>query len=585
MRNLLVLAAGAWALAVPAQERNSTCLWSEGFEAGIPGGWFTNQVERQSASGEGLGEFVPAFTAGTAADANRNGFFPVPDAPVGNRFAMANDDAAPCNCDLSEAMLETPSIDLSGATAIALDLRVHHTQALGGGEAWIDISLNGGEWQALHQLPSGPDWQRLTFSMNELAGSGDARLRFRWSDNNQWASGFAIDDLCLRARLTHDLAVTGVLLGNATQSPFTVGNNPLGYRLLPLEQARAMTVSVDLHNLGTDALDAVTVQVVARQGGVDHGPYSAVIGTIASGARAIAVIPTDWVPDALGTVTYTATADAPTGEDDPSDNEGTATMTMTGAGWDNGYGAMALDHGQVQGAFVVENGFIAANRFEVAGGSTALGVSAVLGTEAEVGSFVRAILMDANFSFVDTSTRHAITPEDIDLAWGGGALYLPFTQATTLSAGDYFVGMQHLSGHGRGAIALSGNCPTGAAALMVGTSFDITWTTATPMVRLHLSDYGVAVPDLSMNRPTGPMVHPQPLAGLGTLAFHVSEPGAYALRIRDTAGRLVQQKSLGGLSAGRHQWPLDAAALPAGAYVLELLGNGQVSVGRLVVGH
>ncbi|MFZ1694082.1 MAG: hypothetical protein WAT74_12855 [Flavobacteriales bacterium] len=585
MRNLILLPLAALLLGqtAAAQSRQSTCLWSEDFEQGIPAGWTTNQVERQTSAGVGLGEFVPAFTAGTASDANAGGFFPVPDMPVGNRFAMANDDAAPCNCDLDSAVLATPSIDLSGHFNIALDLRVFHTRALGGGEARIDFSANGGEWNLFEMIPSGAGWQQLTYNMSLLGGISDLRLRFQWSDSANWASGFAIDDICIRERLNHDLAVTGARMGDANASPFSPGTNGLGYRLLPLEQSRAMAVSVDLHNVGIAQLLNVAVSVIASQNGVDHGPYAATLDSINSGERATVVVQTNWAPDALGEVTYTAMATSPTGEDDADDNIGVAVLTMTGPGWDDGYGAMALDAGTAQGVARSESNFIAAVRFQLANsGSTARGISAMLDPSSQVGQEIRGIVMDANFSFIDTTLRHAITEDDLIAAAQGLPVYLPFPTPPSLEATSCFAGLQRLIGTGEVGVLTSGNGPIGAAAFMEGLTFDIDWMTAMPMVRLHLNDYGVGVGEQVVAQ-AGTRIHPMPLSDFGQIVHAFNGTGMATLIVRDAAGRQTIQKVLGRMLKGEQSFAFDASELGNGAYILQILEGPESTSLRFVV--
>jgi len=122
-------------------------------------------------------------------------------------------------------------------------------------------------------------------------------------------------------------------------------------------------------------------------------------------------------------------------------------VRITGPGWDAGYSAMGCDGGIPQGVISRSGNFIAAVRLELTEpGSHAEGVSAVLDASSTEGEFVRAILFDASFAFIDTSLRHAITAEDLSLASGNGALYLPLASAPELPAGDYFVGLQRLTG-------------------------------------------------------------------------------------------------------------------------------------------
>ncbi|MBL7956656.1 MAG: T9SS type A sorting domain-containing protein [Flavobacteriales bacterium] len=582
-RILLPFVASLPGLAASAQSRQSDCLWSEDFEQGIPVDWSTNQVERQTAAGVGIGEFVPAFTAGTASDANAGGFFPVPDMPAGNRFAMANDDAAPCNCDLDSAVLATPSIDLSGLFNIALDVRVHHTRALGGGEARIDFSADGGEWQLFEMIPSGEGWRHLTFNMSLLGGISDLRLRFQWSDSANWASGFALDDICIRERLTHDLSMVDTRVMNEGLSCFATDTLSLGYRLLPLEQSRPMALSVDLFNPGTARLYEVAVSVLVEQGGFMHGPFtSQLLDSISSGERVTVVVPTDWAPDALGPVSYQASAVSPTGEDDPSDNSAADTITITGPGWDDGYGAMALDAGEAQGVQRSDEGFIAMIRCELVNeGSTARAITARLDPASQVGEEIRGIIFDGSFELIDTTLRHVITPDDLANAGAGLPIHLPFPVPPALPAADCFAGLQRLPGAGTVGVLTSGNGPIGSAALMQGISFDITWLEAMPMVRLHLSDYGVAVPDIESD--SHARIHPVPANDVVWIGYDSSESTRTGLTILDGAGRVAMEQTLTGSSVGDQRQPINVASLSPGVYVLRLTHGSGVESARLVI--
>src|SRR5690606_159569 len=69
----------AGTLSAQGAAKAQACFFSEDFSNGLPAGWDIGPaVERQTADGTGLGEFVPAWIVGTASEANANGFFPVP---------------------------------------------------------------------------------------------------------------------------------------------------------------------------------------------------------------------------------------------------------------------------------------------------------------------------------------------------------------------------------------------------------------------------------------------------------------------------------------------------------------------------
>ena len=110
-RSLALILAPCMALQVMAQPRAADCFFTADFEGEDPlQGWDLGAlVERQDANNVGNGEFVAAWSVGNAATANAAGYFPVPDAPVGDLFARANDAASPCNCAMDAVSLTTPS--------------------------------------------------------------------------------------------------------------------------------------------------------------------------------------------------------------------------------------------------------------------------------------------------------------------------------------------------------------------------------------------------------------------------------------------------------------------------------------------
>lgn len=559
------------------------CFYSADFEDGnLPAGWSSSEATILST-----GEGTPAWTVGNSTAANAGGFFPVPDAPIGNRFAMANDDAVPCDCDMADAVLTLPALDFTARTNVALQCRVFHEATLGGGPAYIEGTVNGSDWTRIDSVEAvAGEWQRLYFDLSGFDGAPAFQLRFRWSDGGAWASGFAVDDLCLSERHLIDPAITRVRIGDATQSPFDVQAASLRYSRLPLEQARAVTVTIELANLGVLPFPASSLFLRLTLDGVEQATFSMpIVDYPDPGERVAFVFTTPWIPNDLGRVEANVHLDPSDPLDgDLANNSASDAILITGPGWEDGYGAMALDAGQVQGAYTSEEGFIATGRFEITNtGSTARGVSAVLATESQEGEFVRAILMDGNFAFIDTSERRAITAEDIDLGWGGGSIYLPFVQENTLAPGEYFAGLQRLPGTGRVGVALSGNCEPGTAAILEGTSFDINWTTSLPMVRLHLNDYGVGLAEHASDHLGNLTVFPQPLATAGTLLLQTAQDDRFILLVRDAAGRVVRETPLGHLASGAHRIDFDAGLLPPGAYLLDAQGTKSRYRGRVII--
>lgn len=585
MRNILpVLVATAIASTVWQQGHAQACFLSADFEDGtIPAGW-TNSI----VTIVGSGDPTNAWTVGTAEQANANTFFPVLDMPIGNHFAMANDDAPPCDCTMDEVYLTTPELDLSARTNVALECRVFHEMTLGGGEALIEASTNGNDWTVLDTLDAiEGNWQNVFMDLSAYDGEALFQLRFHWSDGGNWASGFAVDDVCLRERLTTDLSVIGVHFGNDTANAFTLGDQELRYAQLPLEQAGGIIISVEVLNRGTTAVQNVGADVAIDLDGTAQGTFSSTtVIELAPGERGTLVIVTGWSATETGIVHANVTTTQNGTDDDPSDNVGAASLRITGPGWDDGYSAMACDEGIIQGSKGSSLGFIAANRMEIVNeGSSARGASAVIGVNSQVGEVIRMILMDGNFAFIDTTLRDTITQVDIDLAYGGTAIYLPFVSTPALAIGDYFVGCQRISGTGWVSVATSGNCPVGASAFMEGTTFDITWSTATPMVRLHLSDYGVGLAEAPRDTEVGLSVQPNPIDRSGRIVLRTPIGGPTALHLFDAMGREVLSKPLGAIPSGVSTFDLDTSDLPPGTYTLQLVLPTGSQARRVVVAH
>ncbi|MDX9750743.1 MAG: hypothetical protein RBT71_06645 [Flavobacteriales bacterium] len=564
-----------------AQPKAQPCFFSADFADGtIPDGWDIGpEVEMQDPQGNGLGTFTPAWTVGDADDANANGYFPVPDTPFGNRFLMANDDAAPCNCDLADVAVTTPPIDLTGRARVVLEARVVHAQELGAGPATVEVRTGAGPWTVLHTIPAVPDeWQPLAVDLAAYDGEADVRLRFRWSDGGGWAGGFAVDDICLRERLERDLTVVSVHPNDITASPFATGDQGLRYHKLPLEQAAPVTVSAVVRNSGTDTLFAIGTAATITLNGDTHGPFTgAAIDTLVPGGQRTVTIATGWTADATGalTVAFTATAD---GDEDPADNSGQAAQTITGPGWDDHYGAMAADAGTSEGLIGGAEPFMALNRFElVHAGSTPHGLTAHLAGGTLAGAVVRAVLMDAQFTVVDTSARHTITPEEETAFWWGEPLYLPFTLGEALPPGDFHAGIQMLDDTTDAPVlvAVSGAVPVGASVLLDGPSFLVRYLHAAPMVRLHLWPVAVGIHEAAAAHGPDLLVLPVPMAAEGVLRFTLDRAELVTWQVLDIQGRPVVPPSARTLPAGDQALAIQVGHLPTGLYIAEVRTGDQ----------
>ncbi len=146
---------------------------------------------------------VSGFYTGTSADANAGGYWPVSEH---GQFAMTNDDACRPggvtpgnnnNCDLGFETLTLPMLDFTGQFDVFLIFDYYHDKNYGGGDANVEVSNDGG---VSFTDISGPlsnleAWQQGIFSLSDYNDQDSIVIRFVWSDDGSWATGFAVDDI------------------------------------------------------------------------------------------------------------------------------------------------------------------------------------------------------------------------------------------------------------------------------------------------------------------------------------------------------------------------------------------------------
>lgn len=568
------------------------CFYAEGFEGddALTGWNLGNDVEVLTPAGAGTSEFVAAWRISTATEANIDGYFPVVDQPIGNRSVTANDAAAPCNCNMDNVVLTSPAFDFSARSNITLELRIFNEMAFGSGAALIEADRGDDNWGLLDTLPVlAGAWQSILVDLSAFDSEAVVRIRFRWSDGGAWASGFALDDLCLRERFSNDLSVIRAFANDAAVSPFFLGDQSLQYYALPLEQAGELTVASWIRNSGINTLQNVIISATVNMAGMEIGTFTSTLDSLLPNEQVLVRIPTAYIPDQVGQleVTFVATADGT--DEQMDDNSGSFSMRITGSGWDNGYSAMAVDNGVAEGIIGDTSVFVLANRMELLlPGSHAEGMSVLLGLGTNEGEVVRAILFDGNFTFLDTAVRHTVSSLDLDNASAGLPLYFAYTGRPSLGSGDVFVGLQHLAetGAGRLEVQMGGSTPFGTSVLLEGTLFDITYLYNAPMIRLFLGEVGVGVPETADVPFSGIRAYPVPMDDHGRIEFELFRSDTKVhLELLDAGGRKVVEKDLGHMNAGKRSTPLAPSGLAPGVYTVVLRSADTILTGRILITH
>jgi hypothetical protein len=559
-----------------AQDKALPCILSADFEGeGIPAGWDIGAAVVQL---DGSGNTTAAWRIGNAQEANANGFFPVPDVPVGNRFIMANDDASPCNCAMDEVILTSPSIDLTTITGAVLECRYFLDGNFNSGHAVVDASVNGADWAVVDTLDPLDDWQASFLDVSTYDGTPDLRIRFRWSDNGQWASGLAVDDFCVRGRLAQDVSVVELLTHDPIPSPFDTGVRSLRYTEVPLVQAEAITLAAWVRNSGTAIMRGISVVPSISLNGVDQGTIaSQFVDSLMPGERRLVRIPTGWTPNGTGQVQFTVNTSSTGPDEDGSDNTATANLRITGPGWSDGYSAMTSLLGPVQGSVTEEGQFVALSRMELSATPvTPSGISAVFGPGTSAGAIVRGILLDANLTFLDTSIRQTLTGTEMERIALGEPLYFPMVNGIAVS-GDVFAGIQYIDSDGSISIATSGTSAEGSSLVIQGNALEVDPLSATPMIRLHFTAFGVGIPE--QDHRSTIMLHPNPASSL--VRCTTARSALSDVVVVDMSGMELRVPIFPG--ASEKEVILDVSTLAGGVYLVRTGTGPGGERGRLVI--
>jgi len=250
---------------------SSTALYCEDFEGvtapNLPTDLTTSSMEDgYTVPVNGNNIQVDGFYTGNNIDAGASGYWI--EISEHTQFAMTNDDAClPSganpnnnnNCDLSFEVLQLPTLDFTGEGNLGLLFEFYHDKMWSGGDAFLEISTDeGASWTDLNggPLQATSSWQTGAYNLSEYEDEESVSIRFTWSDDNNWASGFAVDDIEIRELQEYEVVMTkkfqrfpSAILGGTT------------YQNTPLDQAQAIGYIFGGHlkNLGTSTLDSARV--------------------------------------------------------------------------------------------------------------------------------------------------------------------------------------------------------------------------------------------------------------------------------------------------------------------------------------
>lgn len=214
-----------------------TTILSEDFEGGaVPAAW-TN-ITNATDGGWLVGDATALSSSSFPIDAHTT-------------VAATNDDA--CNCDKSNDILSTGTVDLTGQTLVFMsfasffyDLSYQGTNE----DGEVVVSTDGGvSWTSVYAVPANTgSWQTDMVDLSAYAGNANVQVGFKYNDNGGWLYGFAIDDvLIFSPQVGTDLAVSTTIVGKEDARPVFTGYTKY-LTGLPL------TVKTTLTNNGTTTI-------------------------------------------------------------------------------------------------------------------------------------------------------------------------------------------------------------------------------------------------------------------------------------------------------------------------------------------
>jgi hypothetical protein len=247
---------------------DTTYLYCEDFESvsspALPSDISTTTLETgYNVNVNSTNQQVSGFYTGDSDDANVGGYWPVTEH---TQFAMTNDDAckpngttpnANNNCDLSFEVLELPLLDFTNQNEVFLIFDYYHDKNYGGGDAYVEYKIASGNWTNISgNLPKGEVWQEGIFSLSALNNTDSVSIRFVWSDDNNWATGFAIDNIVVGELNDNELSLQ-------TINHFIEGNTYAStYSQIPLsQQGNGFYFRQIIRNIGNNQQDSTRLKV------------------------------------------------------------------------------------------------------------------------------------------------------------------------------------------------------------------------------------------------------------------------------------------------------------------------------------
>ncbi|WP_199040706.1 S8 family serine peptidase [Glycomyces salinus] len=216
--------------------------------------------------------------------------------PGSGGFATADSDAQGSGGVLMDTDLISPTFDLSSADEPVLTFDTDYYQGSYDSEADVSVSVDGGEtWEEAWASDGNARDTTLTVDLTEWADATEAKLKFHYTDNTDWAWWWQIDNVLVGTAAECAPLEGGLVLG--TVSGLDTGD--------PLEDAVVTQTSTGYS--GTTDADG---RYWTFAGGAGDSEFSAVKSDFGAALETVDVVP-DAVTEAdfgIGTADITASS-------------------------------------------------------------------------------------------------------------------------------------------------------------------------------------------------------------------------------------------------------------------------------------
>jgi hypothetical protein len=382
-------------------------------------------------------------------------------------------------------------VDIISSTFVGnytLSFDYFHDQNFGGGDATVQISTDGGaSWSVLSTLyPDATYWQSLVLPLYAYNGM-DISIRFQWSDNGAWASGFAVDNVIIQRALLNDISNVKTIASDWNSPSF--GQGFWEYSNIPITQVSPLKATTIVYNQGMNTQFGVSVNYdVYLDGNYQETFFSNTTDVLTLDKDTLSGSST-YIPSSLGTVSINATVNAADLQDDnPNNNLSIANIDITQFDY-------ARDHGAAQAFVGPGTAYEFGNLFDIYSNDQIGAIDVAVNFDpAQEGALIQGrlyefigldpftnepILTDLGVSTIE----YAVAASDNNAAGGNNFIHLTFNEPISLEAGKIYMATMISDGSVRMPIS-------GTNDWLVSWLNDGAWgaTGGIPMIRLNFDE-------------------------------------------------------------------------------------------------